>query len=307
MSSPSEVAASVRASWRAFLSTCEPLRGDLFRYCRHLTRSPWDAEDLVQDTLARAFATLANLPEGFPNPRAWLFRVASNLWINRLAHEGKARDAEPRELAVNSEPRGPREAAGTLIAQLSPQERAAVVLKDVFDLSLLEIAEALSTTPGAIKAALHRGRGKLVEPPQDELPLPARPVLDAFCGAMNAGDLDALTALLLDTAIVETPGVRIDSGAEAARSGTLHGLVLGCADGPRGVSVPRAELRSHRGEPVILCWRSSGGGREEVYELLRLELEGDRVAHVRVYFHAPELVAEVCEELQVPYRPQLYA
>jgi hypothetical protein len=58
---------------------------------------------------------------------------------------------------------------------------------------------------------------------------------------------------------------------------------------------------------VILCWRSSGGGREEVYELLRLELEGDRVGHVRVYFHAPELVAEVCEELQVPYRPQHYA
>jgi RNA polymerase sigma-70 factor (ECF subfamily) len=48
------------------------------------------------------------------------------------------------------------------MAFLSPQERAAVVLKDAFGLSLLEIAEALSTTTGAIKAALHRGRSKLV-------------------------------------------------------------------------------------------------------------------------------------------------
>ena len=59
---------------------------------------------------------------------------------------------------------------------------------------------------------------------------------------MNAGDLDALTALLLDTAIVETPGVRIDSGAEAARSGTLHGLVLGCVperEDPRDAVVSR--------------------------------------------------------------------
>ena len=47
--------------------------------------------------------------------------------------------------------------------RLSPQERAAVVLKDVFDLSLEEIAEALGSTVGGVKAALHRGRGKLAD------------------------------------------------------------------------------------------------------------------------------------------------
>jgi hypothetical protein len=45
----------VKEPWRRFLEDYEPLRGDLYRYCRYLTKSPWDAEDLVQDVLARAF------------------------------------------------------------------------------------------------------------------------------------------------------------------------------------------------------------------------------------------------------------
>ena len=118
------------------------------------------------------------------------------------------------------EPRGAREAAGTLLVTLSPQERAAVVLKDVFDLTLEEIAEALSTTVGGVKAALHRGRGKLMEPAEAGAPAPtgtrtpAPGVLDAFCAAFNARDLARLTALLLDTATVEIVGVVTESGAE---------------------------------------------------------------------------------------------
>ena len=44
----------LRASWKRFLEGYAPLRGALYRYCRHLTRSPWDAEDLAQEALARA-------------------------------------------------------------------------------------------------------------------------------------------------------------------------------------------------------------------------------------------------------------
>ncbi|HVY44948.1 MAG TPA: RNA polymerase sigma factor, partial [Minicystis sp.] len=71
------LASTLRSSWHGFVDTYEPLRADLYRYCRHLTRSPWDAEDLAQDAMARAFATLGQMGEPPPNPRAWLFRVAS--------------------------------------------------------------------------------------------------------------------------------------------------------------------------------------------------------------------------------------
>src|SRR5258708_6267886 len=80
MSTTPDLPTTAKRSWQRFLETYEPLRPEVYRYCRYLTRSPWDAEDLVQDTLARAFVTLAQMGADPPNPRAWLFRVASNLW-----------------------------------------------------------------------------------------------------------------------------------------------------------------------------------------------------------------------------------
>jgi len=291
---------AVKASWRRFLDTYEPLRPDLYRYCRHLTRSPWDAEDMAQETMARAFVTLAVMTEAPNNPRAWLFRVASNLWINRTRQTRElpaAFGADVREPAIGAEPRAIREAAGTLIAQLSPQERAAVVLKDAFGLALDEIAEALCTTTGAIKTALHRGRTKLIAPEPEETAPVTPAVLDAFCDAFNARDLDRLTALLLDTATLEYPGLKIEYGAEAVRAGSLTGTLFGCPDGDHGpIEPPRCELRTHRGEPIFLWW--SG---DAVHAIVRVEVDGDRIARLRNYYHAPEVITEVCRELDVPF------
>src|SRR5215470_6222619 len=183
----------LRRSWHRFLESYEPHRAELYRYCRYLTRSPWDAEDLSQDALARAFVTLARMGHEPQNPRAWLFRVATNLWIDAQRRRREVPSDVSDEAgadgaaATAADPRAPREAAGTLLAKLSPQERAAVVLKDVFDLSVDETAEALGTTAGGIKAALHRGRGKLADDAAPAAPAgPAPAVLDAFCAAFNA-------------------------------------------------------------------------------------------------------------------------
>src|SRR5690606_3165397 len=104
-----------RRNWHSFLLVYEPLRPELYRYCRYLTRSPWDAEDLAQDALARAFATLSRMGHAPPNPRAWLFRVASNLWIDRVRRERGARsDEHALEPSVASpELQATREAANT--------------------------------------------------------------------------------------------------------------------------------------------------------------------------------------------------
>ena len=309
---------SVRAGWHGFLETYEPLRADLYRYCRHLTRSPWDAEDLAQDTLARAFVTLGQMGHPPPSPRAWLFRVASNLWIDWLRRRGKdgAPVAAIPEAPAGVEPRNAREAAGTLLGQLSPQERAAVVLKDVFALSLEETAEALSTTVGAVKAALHRARGKLVEPPEEQPATPAPAVLDAFCNAFNAGDIEKLTALLLDTASVEVVGATTDYGRDAARRTVLAGMLfgvermaaIGASDGSdarlfRGVvaTTPRVEARFHRGEWVLVHWYAHRDG-DAVRALTCLDADDDGVARLRNYFYNAELIAEVCSELGVPSR-----
>jgi RNA polymerase sigma-70 factor, ECF subfamily len=294
-----DIDTSMKESWRRFLDTYEPLRPDLYRYCRHLTRSPWDAEDMAQDTMARAFVTLACMSEPPPHPRAWLFRVASNLWINRLrrAREVPTADVPDLEATAPEQPRAAREAAGTLISQLSPQERAAVVLKDVFELSLEEIAEALSTTVGAIKAALHSGRSKLAVPEPKE-PEPVAPaVLDAFCDAFNAGDLERLTALLLDTTTMEFPGLMVEYGKQAVREGSLRSTLFGCAEGGHVPPVaPRCEVRTHRGESILLWWWG-----EEVHAIVRAEVQADRIAALRDYHHAPDVITEVCRELGVRF------
>src|SRR5581483_4377220 len=127
--------AAVRSSWRLFRETYEPLRPELYRYCRHLTHTPWDAEDMTQEALARAFVSLGMMDEPPHHPRAWLFRIASNLWLNRVRRPGERVREAPADVpdpSTTAEPRATREAAGTLIAGLSPQERAAVVLKEAF-------------------------------------------------------------------------------------------------------------------------------------------------------------------------------
>jgi RNA polymerase sigma-70 factor (ECF subfamily) len=318
--SETELPGVVRGSWHRFLDTYEPLRSELYRYCRHLTRSPWDAEDLVQDALARAFVTLGQMGAPPEHPRAWLFRVASNLWIDHVRRRREEPRAEIELGGAAPDPSGPRDAAGTLIGRLSPQERAAVVLKDVFELSLDEIAIALSTTAGAVKAALHRARGKLVEP-EPPAPRTAAPaVIDAFCAAFNAGDLDRLTALLLDASAVEVVGATTQYGPEAARATVLYGMLFGSkrmatADVDGGIEgrfvagvlaeAPRVEAREHRGEWLLLHWYRHRDG-EFVRAVTRVEPDGDRLARVRNYFFTPDFVADVCAELGVPFRPNGY-
>ncbi len=322
-SSPSdplaELSRSLPRSWQRFLDIYEPLRPDLYRYCRYLTRSPWDAEDLAQEAMARGFATLGRMGEPPANPKAWLFRVAYNLWVDR-ARQQREVPAVQVATATEVEPRDSREAAGTLIGKLAPQERAAVVLKDVFELSLEEIAEALSTTTGAVKAALHRGRGKLVEPQPPDPSAPDRSVIDAFCDAFNARDLPRLTALLLDTAAVEVVGTHVEYGPDAAQKGVFFGMLYGTrrlaeADTRGGIEArfiqgalpvpPRAEVRVHRGEALVLLWYAHSDG-EAVRAINRLESDGARIVRLQNYFFTPDFIAEVCAELAVPFRSNGY-
>ena len=307
---------SLHGSWRTFVERCEPLRPELYRYCRYLAGSPWEADDLVQDTLMRAFVTLAHVHQEIRSPRAWLFRVASNLWLNRVRDAREVTSELPERADSAPDPRTTREAAGSLIAQLAPQERAAVVLKDVFELSLEETAEVLTTTVGAVKAALHRGRGKLADPKPVHEAVPVPAVLDEFCAAFNARDLDRVTSLLLDTVVVEFPGLAVEYGVETARKGSLAGTLFGDPCSDRGFiapayrdgllsSPPRLELRVHRGEVLLLGWFAHREG-EAVRAITRVELAGDRIAKMRTYVHSPDVLAEICAELGVPFRASGY-
>lgn len=318
MTAENDLNAAVSAAWREFLTRYEPLRPTLYRYCRHLTRAPWDAEDLVQDTLARAFSTIGTLHDPPSDPRAWLFRIASNLWIDRVRRSGAT--LEPGDDSAAPPSQAIREAAGTLLAQLSPQERAAVVLKDAFGVTLEEIAGMLSTSVGAVKAALHRGRGKLAEPKLETPRVPVPRTLDAFCRAFNAGDLDGVAALLLDDATVEVVGASTLYGSSKART-ALNGMIFGSRrmaaleDGgtcngidPHFIqgALPtpaRVEIHEVRGVPLLFSWYRHHDG-EFVRAVTRVELDEatGHIARIWNYFFTPEVIAELCGELGFPCR-----
>src|SRR5262245_41007822 len=192
-----QVRRSLVGAWHRYVTVLDPIRPDLFRYCRQLTGNLWDAEDLVQETLLRGFAQLSQILYAIKSPRAYILRIATNLWIDRLrsgAVEQAALAAVRAEQAVtgaaNASPsQGPevRDAAATLMERLAPQERAAVLLSEVFDLRLEETASILGTTVGAVKSALHRGRERLAPHAQAPVrgPRPPREFLDQFVERYN--------------------------------------------------------------------------------------------------------------------------
>src|SRR5262249_29441373 len=120
------------AAWQRFVESLEPLRPELYRSCRYLTRNAWDAEDLVQDTLARALVTLARLFQPIDHPRAWLFRIASNLWIDRQRRQREEPLSETPAIAppLDRLALGGRAPAATPRRPPSPHARAAGPSKD---------------------------------------------------------------------------------------------------------------------------------------------------------------------------------
>src|SRR5213592_925833 len=165
-----EPSGPVEARYLSFLETISSLRPSLHRYCARMTGSVMDGEDVVQEALFEAYRKLDKFDESRPL-KPWLFRIAHNRCIDFLRRRGVRDEAE----AAAATPEGVSPAAPAtlgvgkavehLVASLPPKERASVLLKDVFDYSLEEIAELVDTTVGGVKAALNRGRTKLASSP----------------------------------------------------------------------------------------------------------------------------------------------
>jgi RNA polymerase sigma-70 factor (ECF subfamily) len=303
----------LRAAWHRYIDLLAPLRPTLHGYCYRLTGHLWDAEDLAQDTLLRAFATLGSIFTRIENPRAYLLRTATNLWIDTVRRRGSEATALAGEAPIATgggadAATAVRDAGTVLLCRLAPQERAAVVLKELFDYSLEEIAEVLATTVGAVKAALHRGRTRLREPEaRSPRPTPSAALVDRFVAAYAAADVPALISLMLETGSVENVGCSVDVGPFASDRGWFHHAVHGHPEWPAAFAyeAPRLERRLFEGEPVALgfCTRR---GREALEQVLRFEEQDGRIVRLRGYAFCPETMRAVGAALGFTVRTGLY-
>jgi RNA polymerase sigma-70 factor, ECF subfamily len=319
MSNELEFRDELRAAWHRYIDALVPLRPALYNYCRRLTGSIWDAEDLVQETLLRAFGRWGVTYPEIRDPRAYLLRTATNVWIDTLRRretEAHAPGVSPTDApAAGADPAvssDVRDAGTRLLQRLSPQERAAVLLKEVFDMTLEEIADLLATTTGTVKSALHRGRERLREPEggaASRRPAPSPQLLDRFIERYNAKDVKGLIALMLDGAAAENVGNSVHIGLDPA-AGTPHFLykvVHGHAEWPAEFQRDAARLErvEFEGEPIVLAF-ATRRGREALYAVMRFEEHDGRIARIRSYGFCPDTVRAVGEMLGVRVRTGIY-
>ena len=206
-----------------FLAMVAGVRPELHRYCARLTGSVIDGEDIVQDTLAKAFYALSMAPE-VPALRPWLFRIAHNAALDFLRSHGhrftEARDDLDEVVGFEdrADPATVRAALSRFVV-LPIAQRSAIILKDVLGHSVEEAAATMGSTVPAVKAALVRGRVRLREAQAAPAALDAgrRAELDRYAALFNQGDWDGLRALIGEDC-------RLDLISKSQRRGKVVGM-----------------------------------------------------------------------------------
>jgi len=283
---PTEVAL-FEARYLAFLETVSNLRPQLHQYCSRMVGSVLDGEDVVQDALFQAYRKLESF-DGSRPLKPWLFRIAHNQCIDFLRRRQVRQDAEAevvvQDAVAPKDPvgRGIERAIERLVLTLPPKERASVLLKDVLDYSLEEIAELVDSTVGGVKAALNRGRAKLASLP--ELSKRSRPVpnpeaeqlLGLYVERFNRNDWDGLRELITDDARVRVADIYFGPLTGSPYFGRYQRLTT-----PWRVAVGEVD-----GEPAVIVLEPGPGGWVP-QALVRVELSEGRIVRITDYTHCP--------------------
>lgn len=138
----------------------------LYRLARRMSRHPEDARDLVQETFLRAARRPASIPAIDTGAEAWLVRTLVNLCRDRHRRLAVRRRAAPAIPPVRR-PTDPESAAvaratvESALARLSPRRRAILVLHELEELDVAEIARLLGITRVTVRWHLARGRNEL--------------------------------------------------------------------------------------------------------------------------------------------------
>ena len=278
---------------RRFLELVANLRPELHRYCARMTGSITDGEDIVQETLARAYYLLPEMDQ-MPAFRPWLFRIAHNRALDHLRRY-EARMGEPLDAAHDtaadpapdpSDVVAHQQAVRLAVARfvgLAPAQRSCVILKDVLGHSLEEIGALLELSPPAVKAALHRGRLRLRElaaAPPEPPPREVSPTVARYVTLFNARDWDGVRDLLAED-------VQLNLVSRAQRAGRAVGSYMSNYERHSDWHLVPAWLE---GREVIAVFRAPGDAKPGYF--IELIVENGKVRFIHDFRYVPYVMQD---------------
>jgi RNA polymerase sigma-70 factor, ECF subfamily len=292
-----------------FPALTERYQRELLAHCYRMSGSVHEAEDLLQETLIRAWKSQDTF-QGRSSVRTWLYRIATNVCLTNL--EGRPRRPLPAGLGTSDQLAGdaleldneipwlePVPDAAVVVAErdtirlafvaalqhLPPRQRAVLILRDVLRWSAAEVAEALETTTAAVNSALQRAHAVMADKHpdpdtvSDDLTPEQQVLLDRYVDAFWRKDIEAIVALLKQEAVWEMPPY-MNWYVGAANIGNL--IDHQC---PGGVHEMVMLPTTANGQPALaLYMRNPSSGDFVPFHLQVLSLDGDRVRHVTAFF-----------------------
>lgn len=248
----------------SLVSVIERSRRRLWLLCYRMTGERADADDLCHDAIAKALERASQ--RGGSDPTGWLLRIATRCCLDHLRRRSVRRratqlvdpllDAQPPSPEASSLLREDvRYALVVALQRLTPRQRAVLVLADVCERPIAEVAEALGSNPNATKALLHRARVALAEARggvEGDAPVDPQ-IVDAFADALESGSIDALGRLMAQDVwgVVDGGGV-IKVASRATRGRRAATVRFANVQRRLGGASVVAERRSINGERAIV-------------------------------------------------------
>jgi RNA polymerase sigma-70 factor (ECF subfamily) len=322
------VAAAQAGDAAAFSALAQRYRAELQLHCYRMLGSLHDAEDVVQDTLLRAWAKRATY-QGRSTFRAWLYGIATNACLDVL--RGRAKRLLPSDVFPPADPDVPPGPTTDLhwlepfpdvlldqaaanddipearilerettelaflaaIQHLPPRPRAVLILRDVLEWSAKETAEALDTTVASVNSALQRAHARLAE----HLPVRGggaaasdreRVLLGRLIDAWEHGDPGAMASLLTEDARLVMPPT--PSWFQGREAIVTFFREYAFSDLAFQDRVRAVATGANRQPAAAIYLRRPGEERRAPFALVVIRAAGEAIAEMTL-FRLPELVA----------------